>query len=245
MWSNKYCHRRPKLAGHNQCGKACADNAKVSCLLCKSRPKFKRFHLCGKTCKSFSVKITPLILEAPRGHATYELVESKFKSGWKVNTPPAIRNVYKIIENKNFLQPYDRYKKTVGNEVFRYHGTTRRCTLGSNGNTQLCSNSQCALCCILKTSFKTSLANPTGAFGPGIYTSSAANKAYSYSAGGTGAVLLTKVVLGKVRTVNAWNEVMSCPPGFHSVVFDRQNGQLNETIIYQDDAIRPVFLITF
>ena len=29
------------------------------------------------------------------------------------------------------------------------------------------------------------------------------------------------------------------------VVFDRQNGALNETIVYSDDAIRPVFLITF
>ncbi|KAJ3505090.1 hypothetical protein NLJ89_g7599 [Agrocybe chaxingu] len=240
-----YCHRRPKLTGHNQCGKACADKAKVACLLCKSRPKFKRYHLCGNTCKSISVKVTPLILEAPRGHATYDLVERKFKSGWKVtDTPPAIRNVYKIVENKNFLQPYDRYKKSVGNEVFRYHGTGRKCTLGSNGNTQLCSNSQCALCGILRTSFKTSLANPSGGFGPGIYSSSAANKAYGFS-GSSGAVLLTKVVLGKVRTVNGWNEVMSCPPGFNSVVFDYLNGQQNETIVYQDDAIRPVFLITF
>jgi len=58
-------------------------------------------------------------------------------------------------------------------------------------------------------------------------------------------MFLTKVVLGKVRTVSTFNEVMSCPPGYQSVVFDRQNGTLNETIVYRNDAIRPVFLILF
>ncbi|PPQ90293.1 hypothetical protein CVT25_013118 [Psilocybe cyanescens] len=242
-----YCHRRPKVPGHNQCGDNCRSSAKVACLLCKSRPKFKKYHLCGKTCKQIAIKSTPLILEAPVGHATFDMVEKKFKSSWKNpgSTCPPVKKIYKIIENKNFLQPYDRYKKSVGNEVFCYHGTTRKCTLGAAGNTQLCANTTCALCSILRTSFKTSLANPSGAFGPGVYSSSASNKAFSYTGAGTGAVLLSKVVLGNVRAVNGWNEVMSCPPGFNSVVFDRQNGSLNETIVYTDDAIRPVFLMIF
>ncbi|KAF8966954.1 hypothetical protein BDZ97DRAFT_1903612 [Flammula alnicola] len=235
-----YCHRRPKAPGHNQCGANCRESAKLACLLCKSRPKYKRYHLCGKTCKQIATKSTPLILEAPQGHATYELGLSTSIQSCNttlISRLPTIKKIYKIIENKSFLQPYDRYKKSVGNEVFRYHGTTRRCTLGSPGNTQLCSNTACALCSILRTSFKTSLANPSGAFGAGVYSSSAANKAYSYTGNGTGAIILTKVVLGR--------SVMSCPPGFNSVVFDRQNGALNETIVYSDDAIRPVFLIVF
>lgn len=242
-----YCHRQPKLTGQNQCSKFCIDGAKLACLLCKSRPKFGRYHLCGRTCKQIAIKSTPLILEIPPGHATYELVERKFKTAWQVNTTqcPPIKKIFKIIENKSFLLPYDSYKKRVGNEVFRYHGTARRCTLGNAGNTQLCTSTACPLCSILRTSFKVSLANPSGAFGPGVYTSSASNKSYSYSRDGTGAILLTKVVLGKVRSVSAWNEVMTCPPGFNSVVFDRQNGTLNETIVYSDDAIRPVFLLLF
>jgi len=89
-------------------------------------------------------------------------------------------------------------------------------------------------------------------------------RAYSYTNNGSGALLLTKVVLGKVKYVSGWNEVMSCPLGYNSVcafilfqvtcednlislkvVYDRLNGCLNETIIYSDDAIRPVFLIIF
>ena len=42
-------------------------------------------------------------------------------------------------------------------------------------------------------------------------------RSYSYTRSGTGAIILTKVVLGKVRNVAAWNEVMNCPPGFDSV----------------------------
>ena len=42
-------------------------------------------------------------------------------------------------------------------------------------------------------------------------------RAYSYSDGGTGAIILTKVVLGTVYKASAFNEVMSCPPGHNSV----------------------------
>ncbi|KAF8802256.1 hypothetical protein BYT27DRAFT_7197349 [Phlegmacium glaucopus] len=242
-----YCHRRPKVDGYNQCGKTCGENANRACLLCRCRPRFGRYHLCGRTCKKIASKWTPLILEAPPGHATYNEVEKRFKRAWNSGSGPCppIKKIYKIIENKSFLVPYDRYKKTIGNEVFRYHGTKRGCNLGSQGNMRLCSSTACALCSILRTSFNVSLANPSGAFGPGVYTSSAANKAYSYANGGTGAIILTKVVLGTVYTVQGWNQVMSCPAGYNSVVFDRQNGALNETIVYTDDAIRPVFLIVF
>lgn len=101
----------------------------MACLMCKSRPKFKQYHLCGKTCKQLSTKHTPLILEAPEGHATWDMgtpafhiaffdehslfartVQKKFDSAWKYGTKPQIKKIYKIIESKNFLQPYDKYK---------------------------------------------------------------------------------------------------------------------------------------
>ena len=69
----QYCHRKPKMSGNNQCGITCRDSAKVACLLCKSRPKLGRYHLCGQTCKEIAMKGTPLILEAPPGHSTYDL----------------------------------------------------------------------------------------------------------------------------------------------------------------------------
>jgi len=87
-----------------------------------------------------------------------------------------------------------------------------------------------------------SLANPAGAFGQGIYTSSAPNKSSSYS---DGIMFLAKVVMGREYFVKDFAEVKSLPSGYQSVVFDRLNGRLNESVIYEDAAIRPVFLIIF
>jgi len=88
-----------------------------------------------------------------------------------------------------------------------------------------------------------SLANPAGAFGQGIYTSSAPNKSSSYSTDGI--MFLAKVVMGREYFVKDFAEVKSLPPGYQSVVFDRLNGRLNESVIYEDAAIRPVYLIMF
>ncbi|KAF9473762.1 hypothetical protein BDN70DRAFT_915550 [Pholiota conissans] len=240
-----YCHRRPKVAGNEQCNSGCMELARVACLLCKCRPKLGKYHFCGRTCKMIATKTTPLILEIPAGHETYEFVENKFKNSWKTssNKLPIIKRIFKIIEGNEFLQPYDRYKMSVGNEVFRYHGTTRSCILGSGNQTQLCTNSTCSLCSILKTSFKTSRASPKGSFGPGIYSSAASNKACGYVAK-AGVIILTKVILGNSHEASARGMVKACPPGFTSVVYS-QNGPDDETVVYSDDAIRPVFLITF
>jgi len=241
-----YCHRSPKLPNSSQCSESCRQKARVACLLCRSRPRNGEYNLCGNTCKGLSMRTTPLILEAPPGHATFEMVEEKFRKAWKSpqrQACPKVQRVYKLIENSAFLDPYDSYRKLHGNENFRYHGTRRECSLGNPGNTMPCSSASCSLCCILRTSFRVTLGSPAGAFGQGIYTSSASNKAASYAP--NGAMLLNKVVLGRVRCVSRFNEVMSCPPKFNSVVFNRMNGQLNETVVYNDSAIRPVFLIIF
>jgi hypothetical protein len=215
-----YCHRKPRTDGSSQCGSPCIERAKVACLLCKSRPKNGvGYQLCGKTCKRIATKTTPLILEAPKGHKTYDMVEKRLQTAWHNVTVklPTIKRIFKIIEDDEFLRPYADYKKLKGNERFRYHGTGRQCQLGVS-TTDLCSSATCPVCSILKTSFKISLANTSGAFGAGVYTSSAPNKAYNYTGGnGNGALLLTKVVLGNIKTVQAFAEVTSCPPGFDSV----------------------------
>ncbi|KAJ3511935.1 hypothetical protein NMY22_g15489 [Coprinellus aureogranulatus] len=236
-----YCHRESRRTGSSQCGAVCEAKAKVACLLCKCRPKNGvGYHLCGKTCKSIATKSTPLVLEAPKGHKTYEMVEKRFQSAWHNVTVqlPKIKRIFKIIENEEFLRP-----RLKGNECFRYHGTGRQCQLGVS-TTQLCSSATCPICNILKTSFNISLARPGGAFGAGVYTSSAPNKAYNYT-GGNGALLLTKVVLGKVFEVKNFGAVSAPPAGHDSVVYDRYNGNLNETVVYKNEAIRPVFLIMF
>ncbi|RXW18405.1 hypothetical protein EST38_g7443 [Candolleomyces aberdarensis] len=196
------CHRRPKLQDQQQCGGTCADMAKAACLVCKFRPKDGKHDLCGLTCKRVAMKLAPFILEVPRDHTVYDMVERHFKRAWKGShsSIPAITKVFKIIENEDLQRPYELYRVDV--------------------------------------------ADPNGAFGQGIYTSSASSKAYDFCKA-DGALLLNKVVLGRVRQVNNWYEVTNCPQGYNSVVFEHKNGTRNETILYSDDAIRPVFLIMF
>jgi len=170
------------------------------------------------------------------------MVENKFKKSWQAGQNcPAVKKVYKVVENHNFLVPYDKYLKQYGNEVFRYHGTGRSCKLGDDGQTTLCTSSSCAVCSILKTSFQVRLAAPGGWFGQGVYSSSASSMSAGYSRG-SGAMFLTKVVLGNL--CNVTQLMNACPHGYQSVEYDK-NGPLNETVVYTNEAIRPVFLIIF
>jgi hypothetical protein len=217
-----------------------------ACLLCRSTPKNGEFDFCGTTCRDTVRNLAPLVLEVPQDHVTFAMVENKFRQSWRAGSTrcPRVKNVYRIIVDSTSVQAYDNYLWTHGNESFRYHGTERTCALGVNGYTTLCTSPTCNACSIIRTSFEVTLSNPGGAFGQGIYTSSASNKSASYSPNSK-IMLLTKVVLGNIYTVNAFEEVKSCPPGYQSVVFNRLNGKLNETVVYTNDAIRPVFLIAF
>ncbi|KAF6750873.1 hypothetical protein DFP72DRAFT_909507 [Ephemerocybe angulata] len=241
-----YCHEKPRTPGKRQCGMDCIRKATVACLVCKCRPKNRRYQFCGRTCKRIAMEYTPFILSIPKQHVTYQMVAKKFIDSWKSTTLqiPAIREIYKINHDDASLQRYNEYKETVGNEQFLYHGTARLCQLGV-ATTELCASLTC-VCNIVRTSFQMAKAKPTGlAFGKGIYTSSASNKAYRQYSGVHGAVVVSKVVLGKIKHVSRFNEVLSCPVGFNSVVYDRMDGKLNESVVYRDDAIRPVFLILF
>jgi len=86
-----------------------------------------------------------------------------------------------------------------GNENRRWHGTRRKCTLGDKGCTTFCSDAQCSLCSIVKTSYdlahfgkKTSW----GRFGAGIYTSSTSSKFVSrfFFPSGAGFFLLMTIL---------------------------------------------------
>lgn len=69
--------------------------------------------------------------------------------------------------------------KPRGNENRRWHGTRRKCNIGDKGSTSFCTDSNCALCSIIKNSFDLKYfkgATGWGRFGAGIYTSSTSSK---------------------------------------------------------------------
>ena len=130
-----------------------------------------------------------------------------------------------------------------GNQVRRWHGTNRKCKIGENGGSSLCSSPQCSLCCIIKTSFDIGLSKKKtgwGRFGNGIYTSSSSSKFVGCSLTVTvtlipvicrsndystnlvssplKAVLLSYVVAGKCKKFTTDQPTLTQPPaGFDSV----------------------------
>lgn len=137
--------------------------------------------------------------------------------------------------------------KSRGNENRRWHGTKRKCCLGDPGHMTFCAATDCALCCIIKTSFDLKFFKSStgwGRFGQGIYTSATSSKSvvrwlnkslnasnadvlafrsndYSRNVGINSelkALLLNKVVVGNGKKLTNNNSSLTAPPaGFDSV----------------------------
>jgi len=97
-----------------------------ACLLCRSSPKEHEFDFCGITCRDAMRNLAPMVLEVPRGHVIFTMIENKFRQSWRAgSTPcPQVQNVYRVIVDSASVQAYDNYLWTHGNESFRYHGTS-------------------------------------------------------------------------------------------------------------------------
>lgn len=280
-----YCHKQPKhndgTTTHSFCSKTCAQNAKAAgivsapakpvkngCLVC-GNPK-KKGHFCSQACNSKATKKAPVLLEVPQGHDTFSSVSDQFKASWRHQTPcPTVRRVYKVIGHPSSITKYEAYRAQVeargnfaatgrspGNENRRWHGTTRECLLGDNGNSTLCSSQTCSLCRILHTSYSLSLFGKKtgwGRFGAGIYTSSTSSKSNDYSNNAKPsrlkAILLNKVIVGRGFKMMQDNTSLTAPPpGYDSVLAEvAVGGSLNydELVCYTENAIRPSYLVMY
>ncbi|KAG9315168.1 ADP-ribosylation [Chiua virens] len=281
-----YCHKQPKYndgkTTHSFCSKTCAQQAKPAggapaapskplkngCLLCGKA--VKKGHFCGQACSSKVEKSAPLLIEVPNAHDTFKSVADQFKASWRHQSAcPTVRHVYKVIGHPTSIVKYDAYRASVeargkfaatgrsaGNENRRWHGTTRECLLGDNGNTGLCPSASCSLCGIIRTSYSLNLFGKKtgwGRFGAGIYTSSTSSKSNDYSSNikpsGQKAILLNKVVVGKGYKMTQDNAKMTAPPpGYDSVLAEVVlGGSLNydELVCYAENAIRPSYLLIY
>jgi len=194
---------------------------------------------------------------------------SCFQDGWlHPNKPlPTVRTIFKLLKTGDEMGDYHSYSLNVKAEVgggvvtsgLFFHGTNRACTLGDTWTKdELCSKKDCSLCAIIRDSFdidKTGTKHNWSRFGAGIYTSACSSKADDYfknvispSKVQSRAILVNTVVYGKPRklyTTDASAEG-SLRSGFHSVMgVPGQDLNYDETVVYKNDAIRPVYLITY
>ncbi|KAF9790513.1 hypothetical protein BJ322DRAFT_395572 [Thelephora terrestris] len=229
------------------------------CISCRAGSRSSASVLC-QTCYDNELKKAPAIVQVPEDHNNYKSIESQFKQTWKGTACPEVKAIYKVIVAEASMKQYKKYLdgveakgnfvamgKSRGNENRRWHGTTRKCQLGDIGNKTFCADAGCALCCIIKTSFNMAKSN-TGLFGRGIYTSATSSKSdgYSKNVGITSvwkAMLLNTVAVGNGKKVTLVDTSLTQPPpGYDSILAERSNDEL---IVYNDDAVRPSYLVMY
>lgn len=249
------------------CGKTHQALGRKGCIACRKADKSGKTNFCT-ACEVSVMQSAPAVVEIAEENETFKSVAQQFKRSWRHTTAcPKVRAIYKIVSSQQILDKYSAYRDSVeargnftavnrppGNENRRWHGTRRKCALGDKGCTTFCSDLQCSLCCIIRTSFdlahfgkKTSW----GRFGPGIYTSSTSSKANDYSSTDSTsplkAILLNKVVVGKGYKIHHDNPSMTAPPSGYDSVLAEVGGSLNydELIVYTNDAVRPSYLVMY
>ncbi|TCD67833.1 hypothetical protein EIP91_011895 [Steccherinum ochraceum] len=90
-----------------------------------------------------------------------------------------------------------------------------------------------------------------GRFGAGIYTSATSSKANDYTCNAvparTRVMLLNWVVMGKTIKMTEGDTTLTEPPTGYDSVVGEPGGDLNydESIVYDNDAIRPAFLVVY
>jgi hypothetical protein len=210
----------------------------------------------------------------------YQEISSQFTNKWKKPGTPVVKHIIKLKIDSKFTSNYATYQKIVdtdmknrniqpkntycgpGNENRRFHGTRQECDFGLQGNLSECSNSNCAVCSIIKTGFRISVTPKFERFGYGVYSTSTSGKSNDYvggsGLGGLRSMFVCKVIVGKGHhlTMDCTNMDLTqlkqhkC----HSVLgetkdskFGGGKGTLNhdELIVYDTDAIIPAYLIIY
>jgi len=198
----------------------------------------------------------------------YGRIKKLFEEGWlHPNKPlPVIRSIFKLLKTGDEMGDYYSYNSNVKAEVgggivtsgMFFHGTNRACTLGDNRTEdELCSKKDCSLCAIIRDSYdvgKTGSKHNFSRFGPGIYTSACSSKADDYfkdtvssSKTQSRALLLNAVVYGNAHKLfHTDASASSLKSGYHSVMgVAGRDLNYDETVVYKNEAIRPVYLITY
>jgi len=256
-----------QFCSRSHCREALATGKAEACMLCKEMPKTiyngKESDFCSRRCRETAISSAPIILEVDRSHNAFQNVESQFIGGWKhLTATPQVLKIWKIFEGDETANKFAQYKLAVerrtglpgGNTRRRWHGTVRACNLGDDDeNRIICNDTECSLCGIVGSSFQIVNARTRtnfGRFGEGIYTSATSSKANDYVhelTSGYRAMLLNSVVMGRTIKLTTTDESLTKPPDGYDAVVGEPGGDLNydESIVYENDAIRPLFLLIY
>ncbi|KAJ7624798.1 ADP-ribosylation [Roridomyces roridus] len=204
---------------------------------------------------NYKATVVPQYLRLIPAGSIFNSISYQFSTSWRhTDRPrPLVRYIYKILSvNRASENAHRAYADRIENEQRLWHATVRRCQLGDDGQgLQLCADEQCSLCQIIRTSFKKKFSLDSGMFGKGIYVSSTSSKAAGYSQNSQPsnykAILLNNVVVGRAYETNEPMQGRTAPPAGYDSVCGLPGTALkfDETCVYDDDAIRPTYLILY
>ncbi|WEW61561.1 hypothetical protein PRK78_007052 [Emydomyces testavorans] len=226
------------------------------CLYCKQRPKAKYYTFCSTHCSNKVTDEAPHLIRVPPNHVLFKSVLSQFLKGWHHGSHPIIRSITLITWDRRAKKRFDDYRfgiekreryvfkgKAPGNEVDRFRGLDRYCTIGEAGNRKLCNHPSCRVCEAISEGFGPHLRSKRKFLPADDYAHSHHPHAV-YKA-----MLLCRTVLGRSFIVSKdMPKLSQPPPGFDSVC--AATGPLSsfgsdESVVYDERAILPAYLIVY
>ncbi|KAK0232322.1 hypothetical protein EDD85DRAFT_956161 [Armillaria nabsnona] len=246
-----------------------ADNI---CLVCKNALKRQDYQFCSQTCTKEAASKAPELKRVPKGHVMHDNITKLWTDKWHDSTTPcpSISKIYLITWSADMRTSFDAYREEVARkrnipdgkpkEIKCFRSERRACHLGDwKSYDSLCTNPNCRLCVAIKTGFRSSLdfkqqqvkcgAKDGVRFGGGIYLSASSNKALQYAKNLKNgseylAVLATRTVLGNVQILSTEEHTRTAPDkGYDSVKGRADGGGPLEYVVYDENAVRPAYLI--
>ncbi|KAM7259880.1 hypothetical protein ACFE04_015621 [Oxalis oulophora] len=233
-------------------------------------------------CGEVFPKMESLELHQAVRHAVSELgpedssrniVEIIFKSSWikKDNPICKIERILKVHNTQRTIQRFEDCRDAVktralnstkkdprcaadGNELLRFHCTTLTCSLGARGSSNLCGSiPTCGVCTIIRHGFQGSKTG--GGSGCGVRTTASSGRAHDSLVGSDGrrAMLVCRVIAGRVKRVadQVSVEEESNNGSGVSGPYDSVAGyagiytNLEELVVYNPRAILPCFVVIY
>lgn len=191
------------------------------------------------------------------------IVEIIFKSSWQHQAHPRtnptsprpichVERILKVHNAPRTLARFEAHRAAVkscssaraaadGNELLRFLPAPISCALGLNGSKSLCGSPACGVCSSIRHGFTPPPQN-------GVRTTASSGRAHDAFkptdsvAGVSRAMIVCRVIAGRVKRAGSASEAGADTEGYDSVASD---GNLEEMFVMNPRAILPCFVVIY
>ncbi|EPS67430.1 hypothetical protein M569_07344, partial [Genlisea aurea] len=202
------------------------------------------------------------VTELTEGESSRRIVEiiCRTTAGRSEN---GIERILKVHNMQKTLAQFEEYREVVkikasklskkhprcladGNELLRFHGAAVECRLGVKGSSSLCISEKCRVCRILRYGFSTNKKETSSA---GVFTAATSTRALESiqnSDGARKALVVCRVIAGRVHRPLENVKEMVGQTGFDSVAGKvGVQGNIEELYLLSPRALLPCFVVIY